>query len=86
VAQVKSRIDELLTRRFPGSSAELEVYPETHKVGGYLIWDGFEAIEPLDRQRQLHQVLREEIGKNYRSEVTSIFAMTPAEVAVMREG
>ncbi|HZL36218.1 MAG TPA: hypothetical protein VFC78_12950 [Tepidisphaeraceae bacterium] len=82
--QTTDRLNKLFTERFSGALAELEEYPGTQKVGGYLIWDGFEGIEPLDRQRQLSRVLRDGIGGDYRSRVTTILTVTPAEIEVMR--
>lgn len=75
-----------LTRAFPGAETELEYFPDSEKVGGYLIWDGFDGLEQIERQRTLALNLRESMGAQYRTKVTTILTVTPAEVAVMREG
>ena len=77
---------ELFSQQFPGSLAELEQARPLRKVGGYLIWDGFEDVEQLDRQRQLGRVLRANLNSSEQSKVTTILTLTPAEAAVMREG
>lgn len=77
---------EILSRRFPGSSPELEWFPGTLKVGGFLVWDGFEAVSSLRRQQDLTRVLLEELGAAYPTNVTVILTVTHLEAAVIHEG
>lgn len=79
------RLNQLFGGQFPGSVAELELVHPINKVGGYLIWDGFEEMEQIDRQRQVSRVVRTMMPDD-RSRVTTILTLTPAEVMVMREG
>jgi acid stress-induced BolA-like protein IbaG/YrbA len=80
------RLRQALEEKFPDAETELERFPGTKKIGGYLIWDGFEGFDQLERQQLLSNALRESLGDDYRSRVTTIFTLTPAENMVMREG
>jgi len=79
------RVRRVLAESFPGAKTELEIFPGTEKVGGYLIWKGFADLDQLDRQRMLDRSLRESMGEDYRSKVTTILAVTPVEIMAMRE-
>lgn len=79
------RLSQLLQRQFPGSMPELEQVKPLQKVGGYLLWDGFEDLEQLDRQRKLSRVIREYLSPDDASRITTVFTLTPAEAEVMRQ-
>jgi hypothetical protein len=79
------RLTRLFSSQFSGSVAELEPVRPIDKVGGYLIWEGFEEMEQIDRQRQVSNVVRTLVPGD-RSRVTTILTLTPAEAMAMREG
>jgi hypothetical protein len=85
MAPLINRLKELLASHFPGATADLETVAPINKVGGFLKWDGFEAVEQIDRQRRLRAVIREELSRQEQSQLTTILTVTPAEVQVMRE-
>jgi len=85
MAQLIDKLQTVLRADFPGASAELEIVPPAKKIGGFLIWAGFEGIEQIDRQRQLARVLRKRLSSEDASRVTTILTLTPAESAVMKE-
>lgn len=80
-----TRVEQVLRKKFGGGETILERFPGTMKIGGYLIWNGFADLDQLDRQRLLTQALRESLGDDYRSRITTILTVTPAENMVMRE-
>jgi hypothetical protein len=79
------RVRRILTEKFPDAETELEIFPGAGKVGGYLIWKGFTDLDQLDRQRMVSKALRESLGDDYRSRVSTIFTVTPVEIMAMRE-
>ena len=79
------RVRRVLAEKFADAETELEIFPGAGKVGGYLIWKGFTDLDQLDRQRMLDKALRESLGDDYRSKVTTILAVTPVEIMAMRE-
>ena len=85
MAPLIKRLQRLFAGRFPGATAELEKVTPLKKVGGFLVWDGFEGVEQIDRQRRLRTVIRENLPPEEQAKVTTILTVTPAEVAVMRE-
>lgn len=82
--KLMERLREIFASEFPGSRAELDVWPESDRVGGFLVWRGFQDVEQLDRQRQLERALRKNLTRRERMHVTLIMTATPRELAVMR--
>jgi hypothetical protein len=74
----------VLLREFPGSMPELEQAKPLQKVGGYLIWNGFEGIEQIDRQRQLTAAIKRTLPPSEQLRVTTILTVTPEESELMR--
>jgi hypothetical protein len=81
---LQERVEIVLEREFPKSEIDLEPR-EGGKVGGFLVWRGFESVEQIDRQHKLWEVLRKHISEEDRLAITAIFAITPLEQEVMRE-
>lgn len=69
---------------FPGCTPELKAIRPLSKVGGFLIWDGFEGREQIDRQRAVSRVVREALPTDQQSQVTTILTLTPDEAEAMR--
>ena len=84
--KILKEIDALLRRSFADSTTELELSPDSSKVTGLLIWDGFEGDEQIDRQQRVWKVIRGKLTPEQRRRVSAIFTVTPTELAVMREG
>lgn len=80
------KLKQLFESQFSGATADLEVVKPLKKVGGFLVWEGFEGIEQIDRQRQLRHAVRDGLTPEEQARLTTILTVTPAEVAVMREG
>ena len=75
-------VDQILRDGFPGATTELELLDE--RVTGFLIWEGFEGLEQMDRRKPVNKVLIDALGPNFREHVSMIFLMTPAEMSAMR--
>ena len=78
------RLRQLLERVFPGATVELEVAaPE--KVGGFLIWNGFDQVDQVERQRRLWTAIRDELSREDQLRITAILTLTPDERSVPSE-
>lgn len=64
----------------------LEVSRESgeERVSGYLVWDGFNDLEPIDRQHLVREVLRRELRAEVQG-VSIILTYTPKEFEIMSE-
>jgi acid stress-induced BolA-like protein IbaG/YrbA len=74
-----------LQQNFPGCDPQLERGAPGERIGGYLIWEGFDGMEQIDRQSKLREVLRQ-LPRDQQLQVTVILTVTPAEWTVMSEG
>jgi acid stress-induced BolA-like protein IbaG/YrbA len=79
------RIQKIFEAGFPGATAELEYVKPLRKVGGFLIWDGFQGVEQLKRQRALSRALKEGLEPKELAQVTTILTITPGEAEAMKE-
>lgn len=83
--RLKQELQTLLSERFPGCQALLEVARPAAKVGGILVWAGFGASEPIDRQRAVWAFLREHLSRSDQLNISSLITLTPAEYETSRE-
>jgi hypothetical protein len=83
--ELMQALRDLFAREFPGSAAELEQVRPLQKVGGFLIWEGFEGQEQLERQRAVSRAIRQ-LDPGAQLQLSTILTVTPEEIAVMREG
>ena len=79
------RLKTLLRRNFKGAEVTLEQASPDSKVGGYLIWDGFQEMDQLERQHQMWEVFRAHLSPEERQKLTAILTLTPEEMAVAQE-
>ncbi len=71
----------LLQKKFHGAKTKLAMF-EGDRVGGTLIWDGFEGMAQIDRQQQLRQIIAE-LPPEQQLKVSFILTITADELAEM---
>jgi len=84
--EIIEKLTRIFSERFPGSVAELEKSEFVERVGGSLMWSGFDMVEQIDRQRQVSRAVREGLTPEEQHKVAPILTFTPEEVASIREG
>jgi len=82
--QLKQRLEAVLHEQLPGCQAVLNVGPYSDKIAGFLAWDGFNGLEPIDRLRKLSQTIRAHFSDEDQGRISLIVTLTPAEYAVYR--
>ena len=80
------KVKRLLRAGLPGADLDLEVTVPGYKVGGLVIWDGFEGVEPLDRVHRVWDVLDQGLTEDERHGVNVVLTVTPDEIAAARHG
>lgn len=81
----EARINRRLEQSFPGATVELET-PYDDRVGGVLLWDGFQGVDQIDRQRRLWKALRSGLTQGEQLRVTAILTVTPSERSAIARG
>ena len=81
---VQDDLEKQFRNWFPGCDTELHAVPMSDKVGGFVIWSGFEGKSQRERQALLWDRLRslplsEQLG------ISAIFTVTKFELESMRE-
>ncbi len=73
-----------LNLHFPGAIIQLSRFRHGERVGGSLVWAGFEGKEQIDRQGELRTVVRE-LPRDEQLQVSFIMTLTPHERAMLNE-
>ena len=81
---IKSQWEELFQQWFPGCRTELNLASPSEKVGGFVIWQGFDGQTQKQRQAVLWSHLRTLPLLN-QLQISAIFTITEDELASMRE-
>ena len=77
-----ARVNAILIQEFPGSQVDVGKFYGAERVSGEIVWDGFEGLDHLDRQKRVHEALRRGLGAEAIG-VSTILAYTPHESELM---
>jgi len=78
---LEERITGALTRGLPGSRVEdLGRATPGSRVGGTLVWDGFEGVDQLTRQRRVPEVLATRLRADDVRQISLILTVTEDEL------
>lgn len=80
--EVRRVVEEALRDNFPGAEIRWEDDSEHSRAGGTLLWEGFQGVPQLERQRRVGAVLRQRLGER-KQDVGVIFTLTPSELEVV---
>ncbi|MCX6382696.1 MAG: hypothetical protein NT023_24995 [Armatimonadetes bacterium] len=62
VDELAQTVIRILETRFEGAKADITPMPNSGRVSGEIVWDGFEGIEPIDRQKMVRTELNSMLG------------------------
>lgn len=82
--QLIQKLTSIFRRQFPGSETELEPRGE-NRVSGFLVWNGFEGHEHIERQREVWKIIRAELSREEQHQIAAVLTLTPEEMAAARE-
>jgi len=81
MATLASKLKKVFTDKFNGAEVSVNRYPESKKVGATVVWEGFDEIEPIDRQTLVRQAIREGLSSEELKNVTLVTTFTPLEMS-----
>jgi hypothetical protein len=73
---------QLLKNHFPGAQVKLTSFRPGDRVGGTLIWDGFDSQPQIDRQTLLRKVI-DALPPDQQLKVSFIMTVTPEEFTTL---
>lgn len=79
------KLSRVLRAEFPKAVIVLDPIPESSRYTGFLIWEQFAGVEPIDRQNQLWKVLQDNLSDDERQRLSGLFTITNDERMIMRE-
>lgn len=85
MGNLTDRLRRGLSRRFKGAEVELRRVPGG-RIGGSVIWRGFEGLAQIDRQVELGEAIDDVLSKDQRSRISLILPLTPDEAASIAKG
>lgn len=82
--KLAEKADQVLRGVFPGASLEWDPIEPNERISGWILWDGFRGVEPVDRQLAVSRALRAGLEPEEWKSIVAVFAVTPEEAAAMR--
>ena len=76
--EIAERVRQAVVDAFPGCDPRLEWDDGLQKVVGVVLWDDFEKLDHVTRQRKLWSVLKKALGPNAQ-QVSLLLTYTPHE-------
>jgi hypothetical protein len=77
------RLRQALAAEFSGAKLILAQAKPVKKITGEIVWDGFNGVAHIDRQRRLRTVIDSALDVDERLAVSLILTLTPDENVVM---
>lgn len=82
--QLVEKADAILRDAFPGQKMEWDPIEPDENLSGWIIWQGFEDMEPIERQLAVAKALKSGLESGEKQCISAIFAVTPDELRVMK--
>lgn len=86
MATLNQKLKRALTSGFRGAEVMLTPFNHGKRLGGTLIWTGFEGKPQIDRQVELRRLIDKALPLDERLQVSFILTVTPEELASITEG
>ena len=78
---LEEHLKDVLETAFPGATIQLEGWGP--RVGGSIVWEGFDNLDQLDRQRQLRNAIDSNLSEDELNRVSLILTLTHHEKDVL---
>lgn len=79
------KLTKVMQEGLKGSRVELEMGGRTDQVSGVVVWEGFQNMEPIDRQGLIWDLLESGFTEQERDLLGPVLSITPNELAAIRE-
>lgn len=79
IGSLSKRVGRILAEQFPGAKVTIERAKPAEKIGGIIVWKGFDGLDQVDRQSRLWSALRSQLSSDEQRKITAILTMAPAE-------
>ena len=76
---IEQQIKEILERELRDEKVHVEYDTDSGKVGGRVIWNGFDGYNSLRRQNRIFSLLRRQLSTSDAQNISFIFTYTPDE-------
>jgi len=80
MAELTQKVKQLVCKHFDGAELpELESAAPGGRIGGVLIWKGFDGHDQVERQEMLWDLLRQNLERDDLQMISLIMTLTPQE-------
>jgi hypothetical protein len=80
MATLNDKLKRALASRFHGAEVKLTRTGGGTRVGGTLVWNGFQDMAQIDRQVELRRAIDDALSEGEQLQVSFILTVTPAEL------
>jgi hypothetical protein len=85
MGNLERKLEEIIQSGLKGATLELEWIPQSEKLSGLVVWDGFYGKTQRERQKELMMIVRNELTEEEQRSLSIILTLTPAEDKTYRE-
>ncbi len=86
MAALANKLKKILADRFKGAEVEIDIYPESDRIGATVVWKGFVGKDQIDRQRLARKAIEKALNESDARKIGLVITFTPDEMAAIREG
>ena len=79
------KLKKVLKQEFPSATFDLKRDWHPSRIGGFIIWRGFNGKEFADRQERVWKVIRQHMSKDEQEELATFWTLNPIEQRVRLE-
>lgn len=83
--RLKKELEAWFPEQFPGVEVSIDLGRPGTKLSGIVAWEGFDGLEPIDRQSLLWKKIRAHFSREDQLRISILITLSPAEYAVHRE-
>jgi len=76
-----NRLKSALGERLKGAKGRIDEIPDSDRLSGAVVWDGFFGMDHVDRQRELWGFIRDCFNREDQLRISAILTYASEEVA-----
>lgn len=79
------KLANLLRDHFTDADIHIDPPSRTGRIGGTIVWAGFEGREQLDRQNEVWAIIDKHFSDDEKQRIALIMTLTPDELSTIQD-
>lgn len=82
--QIVNRLKALFEKTFQNAHVDIDPPSPTGRIGGTIVWQGFEGRDQLDRQNEVWAIIDKNFNDDEKRNIILIMTLTPDELSTIQ--